>query len=530
MKTYVIVYFGTLLLTMFILPIISRLAKWYCLVDIPGPRKVHKVPIPRVGGIAFVISTITFLLIEFFLSDGIGQSFRQSRSEFIALLTGAGFMFAVGLFDDLHSVRGYIKLICLIAVSLAICASGATISSISLGTSFGFETGLAAWPLTILWIVMITVCISVIDGLDGLAAGIAVIVCGTITLIALWSGQAAMAVVMLALLGSVTGFLMFNFYPAKIFMGDCGSMFLGFMIGAGSIICQMKTSTLVGLAIPFLVLIVPILDMGFVVICRRILNRCSIFTPDRSHFHHHLLDLGLPQIVVVIMIYSVTIICASIGMLILTAQDGWRLVLLAGGLLLMLVIFACLQCTRFRKILKALKRNRAVAREMGEEKQIFETTRVKMRESRSFSAWWDTLSTMGREMRFQNIEFWHRRNGRYVNTCSWSAPEGQSISYGTINLSLRPNGNGTAEYEIKACIPADACLEAGGRQAMLLSRLIDEFPAPEQKREIETDHRPVNTMPQSITTEKNTENGKSGTRNILAIYLQKIGDKYVKRI
>ena len=121
MKTYVIVYFGTLLLTMFIMPIISRLAKWYRVVDIPGPRKVHNVPIPRVGGIAFVITTIIMLLTVFFLSDGIGQSFRQSHSEFIALLAGAGFMFAVGLFDDLHPVRGYIKLLCLIAASLAIC-------------------------------------------------------------------------------------------------------------------------------------------------------------------------------------------------------------------------------------------------------------------------------------------------------------------------------------------------------------------------------------------------------------------------
>ena len=523
MKTYMIVYFGTLLFAMLLVPIISRLAKWYRLVDTPGPRKVHEAPIPRVGGIAFVVSTLALVLVVFFFSNEIGQSFRQSRTEFIALLAGAGFMFVVGLFDDLHPVRGYIKLLCLIAASLAICASGATISSISMGTSFLLKTGWAAWPITIFWIMMITICMSVIDGLDGLAAGVAVIVCGTLLLIALWTGQAAMAVLMLALLGSVTGFLIFNFYPAKIFMGDCGSMFLGFMIGAGSIVCQMKTSTLIGLAIPFLVLVVPILDTGFVFICRRILDRRSIFAPDRSHLHHRLLDFNLRQITVVIIIYAVTAISACIGVFMLTAQGGWPFVLLACGLFLLLSMFACLQCSRLRKILKALKRNWAIAREVRAETHIFETAQVKMRESRSFGAWWDTLCTMGEEMRFQSIGLWNRRNDHYVNTCLWNAPEGKSMTGRTINLRLPLNGNGAAESEIRASISADGYLELGGRQAMLLGRLMDEFPPPEQVQEAKTDDHPVNAMVLPLSTEKEEENIKSRSIKILAIILQKIG-------
>ena len=485
MKTYITVYFGTLILAMLLVPIISRMAKWYRLVDSPGPRKVHETPIPRVGGIAFVVSTLLFVLGVFFLSNEIGQSFRESRMQFIALLAGAFFMFAVGLFDDLHPLRGYIKLLCLIAASIGICASGATISSISMGTSFGIETGWAAWPLTILWIMMITVCMGVIDGLDGLAAGIAVIVCGTILLIALWCGQAAMAVLMLALLGSVTGFLVFNFYPAKIFMGDCGSMFLGFMIGAGSIICQIKTSTLIGLAIPFLVLVVPILDTGLVVICRRILDRRSIFAPDRSHLHHRLLDLGLRQITAVIIIYAVTVISASIGVLILTAKGGWPFGLLACGLLLMIFLFVCLQSSRFRKILKALKRNLAIARQVKAERHIFETAQVKMHESSSLGAWWDTLRTMAKEMHFQSIGLWNRRDDRYVSNCLWNEPEEKSITGRTIKLRLPLNGNGSAESEIRAQIPANGDLEMGGRQAMLLGRLMDEFPPPQQVQEDE---------------------------------------------
>jgi len=486
-KTYVTVYFGTLILAMLLVPVNSRLAKWYCLVDNPGPRKVHDSPIPRVGGIAFVVSTLIFVLGMFFLSNQIGHSFRESHTQFIALLAGAFFMFAVGLIDDLHPLRGYIKLLCLIAASIGICASGATISSVSLGTSFAFNTGLAAWPLTILWIMMITVCMGVIDGLDGLAAGIAVIVCGTILLIALWCGQVAMAVLMLALLGSVTGFLIFNFYPAKIFMGDCGSMFLGFMIGAGSIVCQIKASTLIGLAIPFLVLVVPILDTGLVVVCRRILDRRSIFAPDRSHLHHRLLDLGLRQFTAVIIIYSVTVISASIGVLILTAKGGWPFVLLACGLFLMIFMFVCLQSSRLRKILKALKRNLAIARQVKAEKRIFETAQVKMRESGSFGEWWDTLRTMGKDMHFYSIGLWNRRNGRYVRKCLWngSEPEENSKTGRTIELKLPLNGNGSADSEIRAHIPTNGDLEMGGRQAMLLGRLMDEFPPPEKVREDE---------------------------------------------
>jgi len=430
-KTYLTVYFGTVLVAMFLVPIVSRLAKWYRLVDAPGPRKVHKIPIPRIGGIVFVVSTLALVLPVFLLNNNIGQSFRESGKEFIALLVGAIFIFTVGLIDDLRSIRGYIKLLCLVAASLAICASGATLSSISFGKWFVLNTGLAAWPLTVLWIVIITVCMGVIDGLDGLAAGIAAIVCGTLVLMALWSGQAAMAVLMLALLGSVTGFLFFNFYPAKIFMGDCGSMFLGFLIGAGSIVFQTKTHTLVGLAIPFLVMGVPILDTGFVVIARRFLGRRSIFAPDRNHLHHRLMDLGLHHRTVVIIIYAVTVICASIG------------------------------------------------------RRTFEMAQVRMRESTSFQEWWEAVCTMGKKMHFQTIGLWNCRSGQCIRTCMWNVPEDKFKTSKTAIFTLPIRGNGSAEWEIKAHTSVNGYLELSGQQAILLARLMDEFPLPEQEEETE---------------------------------------------
>ncbi len=484
MKTYLTVYFGSVVVAMLLLPIVSRLAKKYELLDNPGPRKVHGTAVPRVGGIAFVIATFSLILPVFFLDNAIGESFRRSNVKFITLLTAAGFMFVIGLIDDLRSVRGIFKLICLVAAALAICASGATISSVSVGSWFRFETGFAAWPLTVGWIVVIAVCISVIDGLDGLAAGIAVMVCGTLVLVALWGGDVAMAVLMLALLGSVTGFLFFNFYPAKIFMGDCGSLFLGFMIGAGSVVCHSKTSTFVGLAIPLLVLSVPIFDTGLVIASRAVLQRRSLFAADKNHLHHCLLRLGLHHRTVVIVIYAMTAISASIGVFMLRANGRSSVEILAGGLLLLFSACACFHSGRLGKLGKGLKSNLAVARQAKAQKSSFEDAQVKMREAASFSQWWQTLRDMGNEMHFESFSLWHRDNGHEINICNWTAPQDKPQTKGrTVRVSLPLKPNGSPQCELRACIWADGYLELSGRQTMLLTRLIDEFPPPEDMSE-----------------------------------------------
>ena len=499
MTTYLTVYFGTALVALFLVPIVSRLAKWYNLVDAPGPRKVHKNPIPRIGGIAFVVSTFTLVLCVFFLNNAVGESFRESRTQFIVLMVSAGFVFAVGLCDDLRSVRGYIKLACLVGAALAICASGATIRSISVGTWLQFETGWAAWPLSVFWIVMITVCMNLIDGLDGLAAGIAAIVCGMIVVLALWTGQTAMAVLMLALLGSVTGFLFFNFYPAKIFMGDCGSMFLGFLIGAGSLVCQTKTTTMVGLAIPFLVMGVPILDASLVIMGRRILERRSVFAADRGHLHHRMMDLGLRHRAVVIVIYAVTALSASIGVLMLTEDGKHSFELLAGGLLFLFSVFACLHSGRSSKILETMRRNWAIAHKAKVEKRIFENTQLRMQELTSFHAWWQALCDMGREMQFRSIGLWDYRTGSYVDACKWDAPDEKFESGRFVRLSLPLSGDGEGRWEVRASIWADGYLEVSGRQGMLLSRLMDEFPPPDQGQAPGTLDRPAGTASQLMT-------------------------------
>lgn len=481
--TYLVVYFGAILAAMFLVPVVSRLAKKYHLVDNPGPRKVHRVPIPRVGGIAFAVPTLVIVLSAFLLDNSIGRSFRQEQFQFLVLLAAAGFIFVVGLIDDLRPLPGLIKFVCVIGGALAVCASGAMVHSIVLESWLHLQLGWAAWPLSILWITLITAGMNFIDGLDGLAAGIAAIVCSTVALIAYLTDQTAMVVTMLALLGSVTGFLYFNFYPAKIFMGDSGSMFLGFMIGAGSLVCQAKESTSVGLAVPFLALGVPILDAGFTVIRRSTLYRRSIFASEWGHLHHRLLDLGLPQRTVAIVIYAVTATSAGIGVFMVTTTVSWSVGLFAAGQVFLVAVFVCLGGARVRETLAAVKRVRAIWRERSVDRKGFEDAQLRMREARSFDLWWEVLCEMSQRLQLQSIELWKRQNGQLDNARVWYAPV---IPVGrTVQVNLPISENAATGWEMTARMAANGHLEETSLKTRFLARLLDEYPPPEPTQEEE---------------------------------------------
>jgi UDP-GlcNAc:undecaprenyl-phosphate GlcNAc-1-phosphate transferase len=483
-KTYITVYFGTALVSMFLVPVVSRLAKRYHLVDAPGLRKIHKIPIPRIGGIVFVIATFTLVLPLFSLNNDVGRSFRAEQTKYIVLFICAFIMYVVGLIDDLHSVPPITKFVCLIGASLAICASGATIDSISVGSWFELELGWMSWPLAVIWITAIAVGINFLDGLDGLAGGVSVIVCGTIAILALWSDQSAMAVLMLALLGSVTGFLFFNFHPAKIFMGDGGAMFLGFIIGAGSIVCQTKTSTLVGIAVPLLVMGVPLLDAFFTVIRRRIIYRRSIFAAERGHLHHNLLNLGLPHQTVVIIIYAVTVVSASVGILMLTATGGWSLGLLVCGLMFLLAIFISLGGARIRETISAIKLNMAISREKKKENEYFQDSQLRMNEAMSFNAWWESMCIMAEKMQFHSMEFCVKNNGYPETKYHWKLSNDENQVNRTAEFILMlPENDSKMQSQMKVRIHEKSSQETICRQATLLGRLIDEFPPPWQESE-----------------------------------------------
>ncbi len=475
MKTYFCVFFGSAFLAQFATPVVARVARALGLVDRPAARKVHTSPVPRIGGVVIVIGVMALTIPVLALNNIIGEAFREIHWQIVALLGAAFFIFLIGLLDDIRSVPARYKLLSLVAASLAICLSGARFESISLDATFTLELGWLSWPITVLWIAGITVAMNFIDGLDGLAAGIALIVCGVIALLAFLSGQLVMGVLMLSLLGSLTGFLFFNFNPAKIFMGDCGSMFLGFMIGAGSVVCQAKTHTLVGIALPALALGVPLSDTALTFIRRKILDRRSIFAAERGHIHHRLLDMGLPQRHVVIIIYAITLLAAGSGMLMFVTHGAGTLAAMAFGLMLVLATFGVAGASRIRETLAAIHHNRTMAHQIKKEQYSFEDVQLQMRRVRSFDEWWKAACALAQKMEFDRLAVTFRSGPGATDTYSWRRTDEELRPRDVISVSMPLNGKGAdSSTHIELSVRENGSLETIGRRVSLFGRLMDE--------------------------------------------------------
>lgn len=479
MKTYSLVYFGTALIAVFLTPLVSRLAKRLGLLDVPGVRKIHKEPVARMGGIVFVIAVLLITLPVFLLNNVIGDAFNRVQGQLITLLVCGVFIFLVGVFDDLRSVRATLKLLALAGCGMAMYWSGARIQVIGVEGLFEIDFGWLSLPITILWITGITVGINFIDGLDGLAAGISAIVCATIAGFAYYSGQLAMTVLMLSLLGALTGFLFFNFNPAKIFMGDGGSMFLGFMISAGSVVCEAKSATLVGIALPALVLGVPILDTTFTMIRRRILDRRSMFAAERGHIHHRLLDMGLHQRTVVLIMYAVTLVGAGLGVVMLVVSGANQIRVLAGGVLFLFVVFAVSGTTRIRETIAAMKRNKAIARKQRTEQSVFEDAQLRVREAKTFDAWWEAVCIMASEMEIDRLAVSFPEGQDSTEMLVWQLSEGALLPGNVANMSFEiHHPEMRIPMRLDVAVRRNGSWELSGRRAVFLSRLLDEGPIP----------------------------------------------------
>ncbi len=465
MKTYMVVFFGSALLAILGTPIVTRLGRAWGIIDVPGPRKVHKVPVPRIGGMVIVLATLALVLPVFALDNIFGEALRKIAPALMTLLAAGVFIFAIGLLDDLRGLRAVFKLVCLVAASLAVCLTGARIETISVEPWFTLDLGWVAWPVTVFWIVGVTVGMNFIDGLDGLAAGIAAIVCGTTAVFAIVSGQWAMAILMLALLGSLTGFLFFNFNPAKVFLGDCGSMFLGFILAAGSVICQAKTSTLLGLALPACALGVPIVDAAFTMIRRNLLDRRSIFAAEGGHIHHRLLGMGLRQRHVVIIIYAVTLASAGLGLSTMSMRHTEAILTFAGVLVLLLLVFHLVGAARLKETVEAIKCDFVRGRETKQEKQSFEDAQLRMREAKSFDDWWTAICFMSEAMDVTWIALTFSGGNKPVQVSIWRCPGPVASPRDIITMTIpvarsRPGGS----LEIEAGFRVNG-FARGGRPA-----------------------------------------------------------------
>ena len=271
---------------------------------------IHKSPVPRLGGIAIYFSVIAVILALVAASSWFGVDLGlDHRTLFYILLSGT-LVFLVGLYDDVYSASPYFKLAAEGLAAVLLFYSGLRVFQVPLLFG-GIHFGWFALPLTIIWVLWITNAFNLIDGLDGLAAGSALFSTLTVFAISLTSYNGLVSLLTIALAGAILGFLRFNFSPATIFLGDSGSLFIGFMLSALALAGAQKTPTLVAVAIPVVSFGLPVLETVLSVI-RRFLSGQPLFGADREHIHHKLLERGWTQKQAVIVLYGVS---AAFGML-----------------------------------------------------------------------------------------------------------------------------------------------------------------------------------------------------------------------
>ena len=312
-------------------------------------RKVHGKAIPRLGGIAIVVAFFAPLSALFFVSSGVGGQFWSDVREALALFGGGLAIAALGLFDDLKGTGARTKLAVQFAVGAGMYFAGYQINQLSQPFGPAIQLGVLALPFTMLWIAGVINALNLIDGLDGLAGGVAFIAVATTFILAAVQGNPLMLLFTAALAGAILGFLFYNFNPATIFMGDTGSMFLGFVIAVTSIKTSQKSTAAVAIVVPILALGIPIADT-LLAMGRRAFRGAPLFSADRGHIHHRLIDRGLSHRQAVLVIYAGALIFGGAALAVSFSNGPATAVIL---LAVAVLAFVALRALGFVDLVKA---------------------------------------------------------------------------------------------------------------------------------------------------------------------------------
>ena len=303
-------------------PLVKSFAYKIGAIDVPkDARRMHKKPIPRLGGLAIYGGFLCSILI-----------FGQLDETMLCVLLGAAIIVALGIFDDVLALGAKLKFVVqIVAAAIPVCIGDLQIGLFTnlnpLSDTPFVHLGILAVPATIIWIVGITNAVNLIDGLDGLAVGVSSIAAITMLAVALLTGNMPIAITMAALAGACIGFMPYNLNPAKIFMGDTGSTFLGYILATYSIQGLFKYYAIVSFAVPFLILGLPIFDTAFAIV-RRLAHGQSPMTPDRGHIHHRMMDMGLNQKQTVAALYVVSSLLGLSAVVLTTSGELKAMLLL----------------------------------------------------------------------------------------------------------------------------------------------------------------------------------------------------------
>ncbi len=313
-------------------PFVMKLAYKLNAVDIPdGGRHIHKKTTPLIGGLG--------IFAGFFISVLMFCKYTDSIVSLICIITGALIIVAMGVVDDARDLAAKKKLLIQIIAAAIVVFGGVTVDYISVPSFIAhggiFNLNWIKYPITILWIVAVTNAVNLIDGLDGLAAGVSSIATFSLFFISVIQDNVEAAVISAALAGGCLGFLPYNMNPARIFMGDTGSQFLGFMLAIISVLGLSKGVVIISFLVPFVILGLPLFDTSFAIL-RRIIQRRPIMEADRGHLHHKLMDKGFSQKQTVAILYVISILLSVIAVLV--AQTGTDQILWIGFSVIILVV------------------------------------------------------------------------------------------------------------------------------------------------------------------------------------------------
>lgn len=325
-SNYIIAFIVSFIVAVSITPLIKKLAIKIGAVDKPNSRKIHQGLMPRLGGLAIFIGVVA------------GYLYLRPESMYMKeIIIGAFIIIMIGILDDRFTLSAKYKLAGQLAAAAVVVSSGLLINKITLPFFGLIYLDYWSYPVTILWIVGVTNAINLIDGLDGLAAGVSSIAMTSILIMAFTNFQFAVVSLCVILIGSTLGFLIHNFYPAKIFMGDTGALFLGYSISILSTMGLFKNITLFGFIIPIIVLAIPIFDTLFAIV-RRLVNRQNIAAPDKLHLHYCLVDMGFSHRKSVLLIYFFSA-CFGLSAILFSNATMWM------ALLIMMILLFFIQIT-----------------------------------------------------------------------------------------------------------------------------------------------------------------------------------------
>ena len=323
---------AALLTSILITPLVKRLAFRIGAVDAPNYRKVHSRIMPRLGGLAIFIAFVVGYI--FLMSET--PKYESPYMPF-AIILGATVIVITGILDDMYEISAKAKMLGqIIAACIIIFFGGIQIEFINLPFGGALDFGFLSIPFTLLWIVGITNAINLIDGLDGLAAGVSTIALITLACMAFIMGNMFVVAIAAILACSTIGFLFYNFHPAKIFMGDTGALFLGFMIAVMSLL-GFKGITVFSFIIPVIMLGVPISDTFFAIV-RRLRNKQKWSDPDKSHLHHRLIDIGFSHRQTVLIIYAIASLF-GLAAITISVSKLWGAILLITVIIVAIELF-----------------------------------------------------------------------------------------------------------------------------------------------------------------------------------------------